>query len=290
MIQSWSVVSSDHSIIQTWSWRSWAFWNLWKAWDSKCKNKQGAKLSKNDPKKHGNKAAKWTATPRCGGAGDSGATGDPKGPGASKAGALSPTGAQLESIPLYSTTYSHYIYYMPIIFPLFSGQPSLFWHRNIRNIECSKLATSLILHDLNDLETLSVTMCKHCQCLAPATAHSKHIRRSLEAQVFASLWPGSINYLFSGSEMVYHILKPEIFTTNAMGTSFQTHQDGSFPTTQKRNHHHQQRYQWYVLIPMSTWFGIISQYVIMRFASIHQICYSFICVIMHHYEPLQSIT
>ena len=46
-----------------------------------------------------------------------------------------------------------------------------------------------------------------------------------------------------GSEMVYHILKPEIFTTNAMGTSFQTHQDGSFPTTQKRNHHHQQRYQ-----------------------------------------------
>ena len=46
-----------------------------------------------------------------------------------------------------------------------------------------------------------------------------------------------------GSEMVYHILKPEIFTTNAMGTSFQTHQDGPFPTTQKRNHHHQQRYQ-----------------------------------------------
>ena len=46
-----------------------------------------------------------------------------------------------------------------------------------------------------------------------------------------------------GSEMVYHILKPEIFTTNAMGTSFQTHQDGPFPTIQKRNHHHQQRYQ-----------------------------------------------
>ena len=42
-----------------------------------------------------------------------------------------------------------------------------------------------------------------------------------------------------GSEMVYHILKPEIFTTNAMGTSFQTHQDGPFPTIQKRNHHHQ---------------------------------------------------
>ena len=42
-----------------------------------------------------------------------------------------------------------------------------------------------------------------------------------------------------GSEMVYHILKPEIFTTNAMGTSFQTHQDGTFPTIQKRNHHHQ---------------------------------------------------
>ena len=63
-----------------------------------------------------------------------------------------------------------------------------------------------------------------------------------------------------GSEMVYHILKPEIFTTNAMGTSFQTHQDGPFPTTQKRNHHHQQRYQWYVLIPMGIWFGIIETF------------------------------
>ena len=35
-----------------------------------------------------------------------------------------------------------------------------------------------------------------------------------------------------------------------MGTSFQTHQDGPFPTVPRRNHHHQQRYQWYELIPV----------------------------------------
>ena len=35
-----------------------------------------------------------------------------------------------------------------------------------------------------------------------------------------------------------------------MGTSFQTHQDGPFPTIPRRNHHHQQRYQWYELIPV----------------------------------------
>ena len=69
--------------------------------------------------------------------------------------------------------------------------------------------------------------------------------------------PDKLYFHLHGSEMVYHILKPETLTTNAMGTSFQTHQDGPFPTTQKRNHHHQQRYQWYVLIPMGIWFGII---------------------------------
>ena len=35
-----------------------------------------------------------------------------------------------------------------------------------------------------------------------------------------------------------------------MGTSFQTHQDGPFPTIPRRNHHHQRRYQWYELIPV----------------------------------------
>ena len=51
--------------------------------------------------------------------------------------------------------------------------------------------------------------------------------------------PDKLYFHLHGSEMAYHILKPETFTTNAMGTSFQTHQDGPFPTTQKRNHHHQ---------------------------------------------------
>ena len=45
-----------------------------------------------------------------------------------------------------------------------------------------------------------------------------------------------------------------------MGTSFQTHQDGPFPTIPRRNHHHQQRYQWYELIPVGIWFGIISTF------------------------------
>ena len=89
-----------------------------------------------------------------------------------------------------------------------------------------------------------------------------HLRGILGLDVYV-MWPDMFSYVF----LIFmgltwfttswnHKYLPQILWEH----HFRPIKMEPFPTIPRRNHHHQQRYQWYVLIPMGIWFGSISTF------------------------------